>query len=389
LWANRTELASTVASEVGSAIGIVAGPDGGAAVLGSVPSGSNINVAVISSGSDGVTAWNTIVRSIPSGYSYPDHAALTVLPGGGYVVAAGEGSYNGAHSGIHARLTCVDAAGGGVTDAFNWPEPPPFGGNIYCYTLQTGGDGSVWAIDKEPSQVVVKRFGSAPLAPGPPAVVTVGFDSLQTTSVRLKGTVNPNGASTSYYYEFGPTAAYGSITPTRSVPGVTAAVDAFEPGVGVAAGASYHFRLVATNASGTVQSADQTFTVPQSGYQVWTVNAFGSLNAPGSGPSDDPDSDGLANLTEYAFGGNATVTGSPSGLPVFSLWESPDSGITFPSIVYRSDPSRTDVTLTPVASNDLAAWSNTGIVVINLPDGSRRAVAQGFQHFMRLQISAP
>jgi hypothetical protein len=71
------------------------------------------------------------------------------------------------------------------------------------------------------------------------------------------------------------------------------------------------------------------------------------------------------------------------------MWESPQSGITFPSIVYRPDPSRTDVTLTPVASNDLVAWSTAGIVVMNQSDGSRRAVAQGFQRYMRLQITSP
>ena len=92
---------------------------------------------------------------------------------------------------------------------------------------------------------------------------------------------------------------------------------------------------------------------------------------------------------EYAFGGDATVSSRIEGLPVFSRWESPDSGITFPSLVYRPDASRTDVTITPQASNDLISWTTNGIVITTLPDGSRRAVAQGFQHYMRLQVTHP
>jgi hypothetical protein len=202
--------------------------------------------------------------------------------------------------------------------------------------------------------------------------------------------VNPNGALTSYRFEFGTTPAYGSSTLVRILPSVNPPmVEVVEPGVFVTAGTTYHFRLVAWNSGGEVRSPDQTFTTVLSSYQQWIVNAFGSLTAAGSGPSDDSDGDSVPNLVEYAFGGNATAAGPLSGLPVFSFWESPESGITFPSIVYRPDPSRTEVTITPVASNNLNTWTTNGIVVTNLPDGSRRAVAQGIQHYMRLQITSP
>lgn len=92
---------------------------------------------------------------------------------------------------------------------------------------------------------------------------------------------------------------------------------------------------------------------------------------------------------EFAFAGSPFTGAMPAGLPRMEMWESPDSGLTFASIVYRPDAAATGITITPVASNNLTAWTTSGIVVINQPDGSRRAVAQGLQHFMRLEITAP
>jgi hypothetical protein len=72
--------------------------------------------------------------------------------------------------------------------------------------------------------------------------------------------VNPNGLETTYSFQYGRTTSYGSSTPagdagagTKPVP-VKAAVSGLEPGT------TYHFRLTATNAGGTVSSDDATFT---------------------------------------------------------------------------------------------------------------------------------
>jgi hypothetical protein len=382
-WANRTEITDTDTTKRGPGE-ILAGPNGGAVVLATALSGAVINARLIAIKNDGLTDWNTLVHSVPSSPNYymqPDKTAMTLLPDGGYAVAAGV-SDNAPGTGNYGRIFTVDPDGTNVAQVESLPESTQF--LNYWDHLLTGTDGSVWAV----AQDKFLRFGPIPLA-NAPVITNVGFDSLQTTSVRLKGTVNPSGYSTTYHYEFGLTTAYGSSTPVRTLPAGIFDVDAFEPGLTVSAGAAYHFRLVATNTGGAAESADQTFTVPQSGYQMWTVTAFGSLTAPGSGATDDPDGDRNVNLVEYAFGGNATTFESLPGLPVFSLWESTDSGLTFPSIVYHPDPSATEVTITPVASNDLMTWTTNGVVTTSLPDGSRRAVAQGRQRFMRLQITSP
>src|SRR3954453_6897961 len=49
-----------------------------------------------------------------------------------------------------------------------------------------------------------------------PAVVTGSVSNLSTTSVRLHGSVDPNGEATSWYFEFGTTTSYGTKTATQS-----------------------------------------------------------------------------------------------------------------------------------------------------------------------------
>ena len=383
LWVHRADLGAGY--NICTASKIVAGADGGATVFGSVqdfsPGTASFSLVSITPG--GGTSFSSVLRSIPSGYA--GASSMAEIPGGGWLAAAGRSSYTSSYTGIHARLTCVDAAGGGLAH-LDWPLPLATS-DITCDTVVSGADGSMWAVATDRGALYVKRFGAVVSAA--PVVVTTGFDTLQSSSVRLKGTVNPNSAPATYYYQYGLTTAYGSTTPSRSLPSWAGVLDASEPAVPVIPGTTYHFRLVAGNSGGTREGADASFTVPASAWQVWIVNAFGSLEAPGSGALDDPDHDGLNNLTEYTFGSSPTASGQPAGLPAMNLWESPDSGLTFPSIVYYPDPARTDVVITPVVSNDLTSWTPSGVTVFSLPGGGKRAVAQGFQHFIRLQLTLP
>lgn len=370
LWAYRPPVAR------GWARDIIAGPDGGAIVLSGL---STVSVTAI--GDNGGEAWHAAARTIPSAYIGLNWSIMP-LPGGGYLVSSGESTYGK----NYCKLVTMDAGGGGLTE-ISWPDAM-VAGAIGCGPMRTAPDGSVWAV----ATGYVKRFGTIPgyvEGTGIPIMVTIGFDNLQPASVRLKATVNPHGATTRYFFSHGPTAAYGSTTPQRTLAAESVPLNAFEAAVPVTPGSTWHFRLEAWNDYGSYISTNQTFTVPQNAYQLWTINAFGSVSAPGSGPGDDPDLDGVSNLVEYSFGGNPTAAGPVSGLPVMSFFEDPDSGFTFPAITWRPDTSRTDVTITPVASHDLVTWSANGIGTTGLPDGSRRSVLQGTQRFMRLNITSP
>jgi len=96
----------------------------------------------------------------------------------------------------------------------------------------------------------------------PPAVTTGSATSISSGGARLNGTVNPNGFSTSYHFEYGTTTSYGSTTSSASASSGTGAVSVNVQVTGLSPLTTYHFRLVAANSAGTVGGGDQTFTTP-------------------------------------------------------------------------------------------------------------------------------
>src|SRR4029077_19449220 len=72
------------------------------------------------------------------------------------------------------------------------------------------------------------------------------------------GSVNPEGSATTFFFQFGPTAAYGSHTITNSAGSGTKSVKVGLPASPFLNG--YHFRVVATNAAGTAFGRDRLYT---------------------------------------------------------------------------------------------------------------------------------
>ncbi len=92
-----------------------------------------------------------------------------------------------------------------------------------------------------------------------PTAVTGEATSVGATTAVVTGTIDPGGEATSWYVEYGPTTAYGSRTDPRSAGNGTAQVDVSGQLRSLTTGATYHYRLVATNASGTSRGADRSF----------------------------------------------------------------------------------------------------------------------------------
>lgn len=96
----------------------------------------------------------------------------------------------------------------------------------------------------------------------PPAVETLSADEIPGNAATLYGRVDPNKEPTTYHFEFGTTAAYGQAVPAGGA--AVEGADGFEllaaQAAGLQPGTTYHFRLVATNATGTSFGADKTFT---------------------------------------------------------------------------------------------------------------------------------
>ena len=79
---------------------------------------------------------------------------------------------------------------------------------------------------------------------------------------QLVGLVNPNNLPTTYWFEYGTTAAYGTQVPVpaASMPVVGTDTAVAQQIAGLQPNTTYHFRLVAQNSEGQATTTDATFT---------------------------------------------------------------------------------------------------------------------------------
>jgi len=85
---------------------------------------------------------------------------------------------------------------------------------------------------------------SASAAVSKPKVATGAVKHVRGTSGELQATVNPNGLETTYFFEFGPTVAYGSTTKPESAGKGITTLRIGQQVTGILPG--YHYRIVAT-----------------------------------------------------------------------------------------------------------------------------------------------
>ncbi len=109
--------------------------------------------------------------------------------------------------------------------------------------------------------IVVASAGisAVAVAASSPAVVTASATGVSDTSAVLHGTVNPNGSSTTYYFQWGLTIGYGVNGKPLSAASGVKPVSVHETASGLIPGTVYHYRLVATNQVGTTVGNDRTF----------------------------------------------------------------------------------------------------------------------------------
>jgi hypothetical protein len=142
--------------------------------------------------------------------------------------------------------------------------------------------------------VAIASFACAGTAlAGPPTATTGAASAVTGSSATLNGVVFANKETTTYYFEYGATTAYGSQTPVGTTAGnsqrsVSASIAGLLPLT------TYHFRLVADNLSGPpVAGADLAFT---------TTNTLAAITI-------------SASRTVLRFGSPVTFTGKLAGSP--------------------------------------------------------------------------
>lgn len=101
-------------------------------------------------------------------------------------------------------------------------------------------------------------------SPAAPAVTTSAASGVTATTATLNGTVNPEGAATTYQFQYGTSTSYGSVAPASpaSAGSGSSVVSESASLTGLSASTTYDYRLVATNATGTTDGGNQTFTTP-------------------------------------------------------------------------------------------------------------------------------
>jgi hypothetical protein len=139
---------------------------------------------------------------------------------------------------------------------------------------------------------------TAPIATTDPA------SSVGDTSARLNGRVTPNGASTTWYFEYGTTTGYGSKTSSKSAGSGTGSTSVNATVSNLTPGTTYHFRLVATSASGTATAGDQTFTT--SGLPVVHTGPATNVGAANATLTGTVDRAGRSTTWYFEYGTNTS-----------------------------------------------------------------------------------
>jgi hypothetical protein len=160
----------------------------------------------------------------------------------------------------------------------------PFNGQPSLFNV--GNYPRVFAVSFDPTivSVVVWSLNGIQVeasTASPPCVssVTAPATGATATSASLNGVVLPDGVDTTYYFEYGPTPAFGQTTPVVDAGSSTSPALVQAAVAGLAPNTAYYFRLDTVGEFGLTSGQPQTFTTaanpppPPSGPSVTRVTA--------------------------------------------------------------------------------------------------------------------
>jgi hypothetical protein len=185
----------------------------------------------------------------------------------------------------------------------------------------------------------------------PPVAQTLAPTGFAGVVVVLHGTVDPGHQRTTYWFEIGPTTAYGATTQPVTID-KDHPVNASSVVAGLLKGGTYHARLVARSSAGLSLGSDVSFTL---GAPNPAANA--PTPPPGKGPGAGP-----------GPGPGAGPGPGPGSGPGPASGQVPAPGKGTPSAPVLAPPAP------PELGETLGAAPQAGNVLVRLP-GSTRAVA--------------
>ncbi len=137
---------------------------------------------------------------------------------------------------------------------------------------------------------------------GCPMASTEAASGIANTEAMLNGTVNPDGLETKYYFEYGTSSAYGKKTSEASAGSGTSNVKESQTVTGLSAGTEYHFRIVATNSTGTTYGSDTTFKTTSSKKPIVTTGSATGITATEAIVHGTVNPNGLSTTDQFEYG---------------------------------------------------------------------------------------
>jgi streptogramin lyase len=134
------------------------------------------------------------------------------------------------------------------------------------FDIVTGNDGTCTPPAEDEYLCTAETAYDGPTGEGTPdavfestaaAAATGLATKVEAKGATLNGIVNPNGATTKYFWEYGTTRAYGTKTVEASAGSGSKDIEESSAITGLTGSTKYHFRVVATSAAGTTAGLDQ------------------------------------------------------------------------------------------------------------------------------------
>jgi Zn-dependent metalloprotease/methionine-rich copper-binding protein CopC len=225
-------------------------------------------------------------------------------------------------------------------------------------------------------------------------------DTVTTDGFTIRAKTNESGAA--YYVVLADGATAPTAAEVKAATGsggaaalasgnftLSAAAEASAAVTGLASSTAYDVYVVARDASNNLQSSATKLdaTTASTPLETWRNTHWSQTSNSGdAADTADPDSDGLANLLEFALGGDPTDPSDPTG-PAVGVSAESQLTLTF-------TPQRVSgLTYIIEASPDLSDWSDVSDITALLTAGQAHthtdSVANPTRRFLRLKVTQP
>ena len=202
-----------------------------------------------------------------------------------------------------AKTAVESAASGTASQAVSAPIAGLASATTYHYRLvATSAGGTVVGADATLTTTKTP----------PPLAATAAATAVGTTSATLNATVNPNGVASNYYFEYGTTSSYGRSTPSQSAGSGTAAASYRAALNGLVPGTTYHYRVVAVSAGGTVDGRDATLATAKTPAPTVVSGAASAVTTTTASLAGTIDPHGIATTYYFLYGTKSPTTRTPT-----------------------------------------------------------------------------